>query len=107
MSQKTNPIIFRLGIKNNWKSNYFEKKPHETKLLSFTNLEISQFVKLFLKKYGLNLTNFKLYLKKNSLNLFIVYNIFYLKFQFLLFKHIKKQKLRFKNIILKEFFFQI
>jgi hypothetical protein len=55
MSQKVNPTILRLGIKNEWFSKYFEKKSQELTTYSFNDLEIRKFIDLFFKNYGLTL----------------------------------------------------
>jgi hypothetical protein len=99
MSKTKNPIILRLGIKNNWDSKYFEKKQQESATYSLQHLEINKFVTLFFKKHGLESKNCKLYYKKNSLHLFIVYNVNALKIKALLFN--KTKKLRIKNCKIK------
>jgi hypothetical protein len=96
MSKTKNPIILRLGIKNNWDSKYFEKKPQESAIYSLQHLEINKFITMFFKKHGLESKNCKLYYKKNSLHLFIIYNANTLKIKTLLFNNIKK--LRIKNL---------
>ena len=99
MSQKTNPIIFRLGIKNSWASKYLEKKPQESTIFSYNDLEIRKYIDLFFKKYGLKLLNCKLYYKKNALHLFLVYDIDFLKFKYLLLNNTKQQKISIKKFI--------
>jgi hypothetical protein len=97
MSKTKNPIILRLGIKNNWDSKYFEKKPQESTNYSFQHLEINKFVALFFKKHGLESKNCKLYYKKNSLHLFIVYAVNSLKIKALN----DKKELKIKNLKIK------
>lgn len=75
MSKKTNPISFRLGVKNNWKNKYFENKKLECKNYSYNEFELQNFFMSIMKKHKLNLLNLKIFLKKNSLNIFILYNI--------------------------------
>jgi len=101
MSKTKNPIILRLGIKNSWDSKYLEKKTQESATYSLQHLEINKFITLFFKKYGLESKSCKLYYKKNSLHLFIVYNVDNLKIKKLLFEKTKKLKikdLKVKNI---------
>jgi hypothetical protein len=40
MGQKTNPNIFQINKKNNWKLKYFEKKITENSIYLKKNLEI-------------------------------------------------------------------
>jgi len=98
MSKKVNPNIFRLGIKNNWDSKYFEKKAQELAIISFNELQIEKFLKLFFNNYGLNLKSCKFYYKKNILHLFISYEILISKFKYLLLKNIKQQKIKILNL---------
>lgn len=97
MSKKINPNIFRLGIKNNWNSKYFEKKTQELAIISFNELQIQKFLKLFFNNYGLNLKSCKFYYKKTTLHLFIDYDLLILKFKYLLLKNIKQQKIKMLN----------
>jgi hypothetical protein len=94
MSKTKNPIILRLGIKNNWDSKYFEKKTQESATYSLQHLEINKFITLFFENYGLESKNCKLYYKKNSLHLFIVYHVNTLKIKTLLFNNIGKLKIK-------------
>ena len=73
MTKKVNPIVFRLGVKNQWDSSFYEKKPQESSAFSYVSMQLNNFVKLILRRYGLELTNLKIYLKKNSLSLLITY----------------------------------
>ena len=75
MNYKINPISFRLGVKNNWKIKFFENKKLEIKNFSFYQLELQNFLISIFKKYKLNLLNLKIFLKRNSLNIFILYNV--------------------------------
>jgi len=74
MGQKTNPNIFRLGKTQTWNSQYFEKKPTETAIYAFKDLEIRKFINKFFNDHGLLMHNCKLhYLNENSLHIFISY----------------------------------
>jgi hypothetical protein len=103
MSQKINPIIYRLGTKTSWVSKYCEKKRHELKNLSFNELQLTKFIKLFFKKTGLQLKNCKIYYKKNSLHFFLIYDIIKLKLKnLILIKHKLSNELKFfKNLYKK------
>jgi hypothetical protein len=94
MSKTKNPIILRLGIKNNWDSKYFEKKQQESATYSLQHLEINKFVTLFFKKHGLESKSCKLYYKKKSLHLFIMYNVNVLKIKALLFNSVERLKIK-------------
>ena len=61
MAQTTNAIVFRLGIKNNeWNSRYFEKSKEEFTLYNYQNIQIQNYLKQYLNKYGLILGNLPL-----------------------------------------------
>jgi hypothetical protein len=94
MSKTKSPIILRLGIKNNWDSKYFEKKTQESATYSLQHLEINKFIALFFKSHGLESKNCKLYYKKNSLHLFIVYHVNTLKLKALLYNNIGGLKIK-------------
>lgn len=98
MSQKVNPTILRLGIKNEWFSKYFEKKSQELTTYSFNDLEIRKFIDLFFKNYGLTLIDYKLYYKKSSLHLFIIYDINILQFKYLFANKILIKKAKIKKL---------
>lgn len=95
MSKKSNPIILRLGIKNGWFSKYFEKKIQDLKILTFKDLEIQKFMHIFFKNNGLNIVSYKLFFKKHSLHLFIVYDIILLKFKNLIFNKLKTHRIKY------------
>lgn len=73
MSQKTNPNIFRVGITNNWKSKYLEKKSTEHSIYAFKNIEIQKYVHQFLKNNGLTVNSVKLYFNENTLHIYASY----------------------------------
>jgi hypothetical protein len=99
MSKTKNPIVLRLGIKKNWDSKYFEKKPQESATYSQKHLEINKFVTLFFKKHGLEAKSCKFYYKKNSLHLFIVYHTNTSKIKASIFSSMHKLKI--KNLKIK------
>jgi len=77
MGQKTNPIIFKLGIKNNieWESKYFEKNKEEASNYIYNDIEIRKFLERFLKINGIMLHNVKLKYNEKTLNIFLSYYI--------------------------------
>lgn len=93
-----NSLILRLGIKKKWLSKYFEKKERELNLFVYHDLQIQQFIKIFLLKFGLKLVYLEAYYKKLNLTLFLVYTIDLQKFKTL----IKKKNVKFKNFVLNK-----
>ena len=91
--KKINSLILRLGIKKKWLSKYFEKKQNELKFYIYQDLQIQQFIKIFLLKFGLKLVHLEFYYQKFSLTLFLVYTIDMQKFKNL----INKENLKFKK----------
>lgn len=71
MGQKINPIIFRLGSTQNWKSKYISKKNTETKIYNFKDIEIRNFVNQFFKSNGISIHKLKLSYYNDSLQIFI------------------------------------
>lgn len=69
-----NPIIFRLGIKQDWNLKFVYKKRFDLINYSFKNLEIINFIQLFFKKYGIGIDNLKIYYKCNDIKLYIIYS---------------------------------
>ena len=90
MSRKVNPIIFRLGILNQWSSKFAENKNQDLAFYLFNYLELKKFIQLFLKKYNIKLIDFKYYFNKNSLQLLINYENE--------FKNISEKKLKFHKL---------
>ena len=73
MSKKVNPIIFRVGLLNQWSSKFIENKNTDLAFYIFYFLELKTFFKRFFKKYNLNVINLKYYFNKNSVSLYINY----------------------------------
>ena len=73
MGQKINPIIFRLGIYKNWKTEFFEKKICELPYYFFNVLEIENFVNRFLESQQLILHNYKSHQTNSTLIIYISY----------------------------------
>jgi hypothetical protein len=72
MGRRTNPNILRLGGKAlKWKSNFIEKKSHESSVYHFKNLEIKNFIEYFLKKNELLLKDFRIYFCKSATKIYI------------------------------------
>ena len=60
MSQKINPIIFRLeSINYLWKIKYFGKNIEEIGFYNYQSLEIQKYLTIFLYRIGLVLYNYK------------------------------------------------
>lgn len=57
MAQKINPISYRLGVKNRWRSNWFEKSKNFTNLL-FQDLEVKHYTKNFLDSINVVFNDF-------------------------------------------------
>jgi small subunit ribosomal protein S3 len=74
MAQTTNAIVFRLGIKNNeWNSRYFEKSKEEFTLYNYQNIQIQNYLKQYLNKYGLILHRTRFSLNHTNLHIFVSY----------------------------------
>ena len=74
MGQKTNPILFRLGIlKNEWKFKFISKNLEEFSLYNFQSLEIKKYLNQFLNEIGLLLHDYKIFYTTKSLHLYISY----------------------------------
>lgn len=73
MGQKTNPNILRLGKVKEWKSKYIEKKPTESSITIFRDLEIQKFISQLFARYGLKIQNCKIYYSENCLHIYISY----------------------------------
>lgn len=109
MAQTTNAIVFRLGIKNNeWNYRYFEKSKEEFTLYNYQNIQIQNYLKQYLNKYGLILHRIRFSFNLTNLHIFVSYistkkSIFLIKKSkkkgFLGVKYRKKRK---KKIIVKE-----
>jgi ribosomal protein S3 len=124
MGQKINPNIFRLGIKKEWNSKYFEKNKEEFTLYNYQNVEIQNYLKEFFDKNNLTLQECKLHFNQKNLYIFISYyttkkSIFLinksLSDQFIKFKIINKKTAsnkkikttkRLKNLKISNHFFQ-
>lgn len=105
MGQKVNPIIFRLGVNNKeWNSKYFESNNEEHTLYNYQNIEIQNYLRIFLKKHGIDVHNIKLGYSQKNLYVYISY--FYTKkslsilknesdhFRLKTTKHLKKRNLK-------------
>ena len=57
MTKKINPILFKLGVKNQWNSHFYEKKMQESGIFSFISVQLENFFKLVLKSHGFHLTD--------------------------------------------------
>ena len=73
MGQKINSNIFRLGVKNEWKSKYFEKTKEEFSLYAYQSLEIKKFLQKFLTLNGLIFHDFKLQYSGNTIYVSVSY----------------------------------
>jgi len=73
MGQKTNPVIFRLGITKTWNTEFFEKKKVELPLYISKDLEIKDYIQRFLETQGIILHSYKQYYSDSTLNLCISY----------------------------------
>lgn len=73
MSRKINPILFKLGVKNQWNFKFIEKKIQESSFFNFILLEINKFFELIIKKSQMKLVNLKLYFKKFSIHVVVTY----------------------------------
>ena len=75
MGQKINPNILRLGVNQNWKTEFFEKKTKEFAHFTFIDLEIKSYLERFLDMYGLVLHDYKIHHTNSVINIFISYAI--------------------------------
>lgn len=58
MGQKVNPIVFRIGTKNNpWKSQYFGKNKEESALFFYQDFEIRKYLNRIFEANGAVITN--------------------------------------------------
>jgi hypothetical protein len=73
MAQKANPNILRLGNISDWKSKYIEKSSLELSNYNFKNIEIKKYLQTFLKKHGLLLKNYKIFMINSALHIYISY----------------------------------
>jgi hypothetical protein len=73
MGQKINPNIFRLGVNKKWKTEFFEKNPHELPLYTFKDLEIKSYIERFLETKGIIVHDYKQHYSNSTLNLYISY----------------------------------
>lgn len=111
MSQKVNPIIFRLGLLNQWSSKFIQNKNQDFSFFLFNYLELKKLIFLFLKKYNLNLIDFKLYSNKQMTSIFISYfnsnfgksTNFKIKFNKFKLKNNKNFLKNFKLVFLKKY----
>ena len=99
MAQTTNAIVFRLGIKKNeWDYRYFEKSKEEFTLYNYQNIQIQNYIKQYLNKYGLLLHRTKFSFNDTNLHIFISYistqkSIYLIK---------KSKKAHFINVIYRQ-----
>lgn len=70
-----NPILFRLGINKDWNLKFIEKKNIDLNNYYFYCLEIFNFIHVFLKKYGFNISNIKLFYNKNNIKIYIIFYV--------------------------------
>ena len=69
MGQKTNSIIFRLGLKNaEWKSKYIEKNLEESSLFFYRDIEVREHIDRIFKLHGLILHSCRLEHTQSSIN---------------------------------------
>ena len=74
MGQKTNSLIFRLGLKNSeWKYKYIEKNSEESTVFLSNNFEIQNYLDKIFSYYGLILQNCKIEQTQHSVNIFIFF----------------------------------
>jgi ribosomal protein S3 len=99
MGQKVNPIVFRIGFKQNeWKLKYFGKNKEESSYFLYQNLEIKKYINIILEFYGLIVND--CFIERSESKLHISVNFFITsKFSK---KFIKSRRsLRFKKIFFK------
>jgi len=74
MSRQANPIIIRLGLKNNfWKLKYFSKKPEQNSFYVYQNVQLKTYLGEFLIRSGLYLHSLSITKQENKLKLFLSY----------------------------------
>lgn len=73
MAQKVNPTIIRINRTNNWDSKYIEKKSTEFHLNTSKDIEIKNYVYIYLKKKGLVTQKIKTYFYNSHLVLVVYY----------------------------------
>jgi ribosomal protein S3 len=99
MGQKVNPIVFRIGFKQNeWKLKYFGKNKEESSYFLYQNLEIKKYLNIIFGFYGLIIND--CFIERSELKLHISVDFFITsKFSK---KFIKSRRsLRFKKIFFK------
>jgi hypothetical protein len=105
MSQKINPIIYRLGILKNWKLKFIETKKSEFIIYMFYYNEIKKFITYFFTNYNLILQDFNLFLNKNSIHCLLIVDT--LKIKYTKIKNILKNQIsknfKFKTIKINNF----
>ena len=94
MGQKINPIIFRLGVNQTWKTEFFEKKNHELPLYVFKDLEIRNYIERVFETYGIILHDYKQHYNGSTLNLYVSY---FVRSDFILSKKSVTETLMIKN----------
>ena len=93
MGQKTNPNVFKIDKKNNWKFKYFEKKITENSISLKKNIEIWNFMNKFFKNHCMLVNNCKLlYLNR----VFQIYLSYYCNLDFFFLK--KKSSIQIKKL---------
>ena len=76
MGQKINPLIFRLGFKNNlWNSNYIHNNFEELSLFVYQDREIKNYIYKFFKQNKIFLHFCKIYRSQTELFLFISFYV--------------------------------
>ncbi len=74
MGQKTNPTIFRLGLKNTeWNQKYFEKNSEESTLYLYKNIEIQDYIDTIFNNYNFLIHSCKIEYNYNKSNIIIFY----------------------------------
>jgi ligand-binding SRPBCC domain-containing protein len=73
MGQTTNPNIFRLGKKKEWKSKYIEKKTGESSAIIFQDSEIQKFIYQLFWRHQLKVHAFRTYYSEKTLHFYISY----------------------------------
>ena len=96
MGQKINPTIFRLGVNQTWKTEFFEKKNHELPLYVFKDLEIRNYIERVLETHGIILHDYKQHYNGSTLNLYISY---FVRSDFILHKKSFTERLTIKNSV--------
>lgn len=74
MGQKTNPIIFRVGIRGKtWATNFFEKNKEESSLYAFHNIEIIKYINQYFNRYKILIHHLKTAYSINTIYIFLAY----------------------------------